>query len=254
MVGLGSTNFASAYVPYDCQNGETQYLAYSGNIEPCSKWTGGSQITEVNQAWNSGVTSSVVGSYTSTGSVIPASVGVPWNVGTAITTTTTMAPTPTVAPTTTTATPPASTGAAGASDGYIPNGCKNGETEYLAYSGNVNPCSMWTDGTGGDGGTNAVPAGNETQEPATQSGGVNSTLESIAQCESGGDYSAHNPSSTASGKYQFLDSTWDNYKGYASAAEAPPAIQDERAEIEFANNGTTPWNASKHCWGGKVSV
>lgn len=33
----------------------------------------------------------------------------------------------------------------------------------------------------------------------------------IANCESGFDRTAKNPSSTAAGIYQFLDSTWNNY-------------------------------------------
>ena len=74
-------------------------------------------------------------------------------------------------------------------------------------------------------------------------------LERIAQCESGGNYTAQNKRSTASGKYQYLDTTWNNYKGYAKARYAPPAIQDERARADFARLGTRPWEASRACWG-----
>src|SRR5690606_11154838 len=43
--------------------------------------------------------------------------------------------------------------------------------------------------------------------------------------ESGGSLTAQNPSSTASGKWQFLDSTWAGFGGYASAYLAPESVQ-----------------------------
>jgi hypothetical protein len=51
----------------------------------------------------------------------------------------------------------------------------------------------------------------------------------------GGDYTAVNPTSGASGAYQFLDSTWGGYAPqagvstilYPTAASAPPAVQDQ---------------------------
>lgn len=76
----------------------------------------------------------------------------------------------------------------------------------------------------------------------------------IRGCESGsgrsgaGIYTAQNRTSTASGAYQFLDSTWGAYKGYGKAREAPPEIQEERAYITFSARGTQPWNASYECW------
>lgn len=58
---------------------------------------------------------------------------------------------------------------------------------------------------------------------------VEAILATIRTIESGGDYHAQAAGSTASGAYQFLDSTWANYAGYLHAKDAPDSIQDERA-------------------------
>lgn len=82
-------------------------------------------------------------------------------------------------------------------------------------------------------------------------------LDEIARCESGGSYTAQNPSSTASGKYQFINSTWMAYRGSSTATrakDASPAEQEAAARRLYAAEGTTPWNASKSCWGGRVSA
>ena len=65
---------------------------------------------------------------------------------------------------------------------------------------------------------------------------------SVMMCESGGSLTAQNPRSTASGKWQILDSTWNGYGGYASAADAPEAVQDARArEIYRGGAGRRAW-------------
>lgn len=74
-------------------------------------------------------------------------------------------------------------------------------------------------------------------------------LERIKQCESGGNYQAQNRSSTASGAYQFLDSTWNGYGGYQKARLAPPAVQDQKARETYNRSGTRPWESSRSCWG-----
>lgn len=51
----------------------------------------------------------------------------------------------------------------------------------------------------------------------------------IRTLESGGDYTAEAAGSTASGAYQFLDSSWAGYGGYPRAADAPPEVQDAKA-------------------------
>ena len=49
------------------------------------------------------------------------------------------------------------------------------------------------------------------------SGDVAPILATIRTLESGGDYTARAAGSSASGAYQFIDSTWANYGGYAQA-------------------------------------
>ena len=51
----------------------------------------------------------------------------------------------------------------------------------------------------------------------------------IRRLESGDDYTARAPGSTASGAYQFLDSSWAGYGGYPRAWLAPPGVQDAKA-------------------------
>lgn len=78
----------------------------------------------------------------------------------------------------------------------------------------------------------------------------------IRGCESGtgpnspGSYTAKNPHSSASGAYQFLDGTWRSTTGLAPPARAySPAQQDAAALKLYRSSGTSPWNASRYCWG-----
>lgn len=76
----------------------------------------------------------------------------------------------------------------------------------------------------------------------------------IIACESGGNPTAHNPSSSASGLFQFLTSSWLGYGGgrfAPTAAQATPAQQLDIANHAFALSGLAPWAASRSCWAGK---
>jgi murein DD-endopeptidase MepM/ murein hydrolase activator NlpD len=54
-------------------------------------------------------------------------------------------------------------------------------------------------------------------------------LATIRAMETGGDYRTQVTSSTASGAYAFLDSSWGGYGGFRRARDAPPAVQDAKA-------------------------
>lgn len=86
----------------------------------------------------------------------------------------------------------------------------------------------------------------------TQWEGKYAILNTIRQCESRQDYTVVNKrGSSASGAYQFLDGTWNNYAGYRRAKDAPAQIQDEKARLTFDTSGTRPWLASQSCWNPK---
>jgi len=66
-------------------------------------------------------------------------------------------------------------------------------------------------------------------------------LTSIKQCESGGNYSAVNPTGKYRGAYQFSYRTWQSVGGSGDPAAASPAEQDKRAAILYARSGPAPW-------------
>jgi septal ring factor EnvC (AmiA/AmiB activator) len=63
----------------------------------------------------------------------------------------------------------------------------------------------------------------------------------IVMCESGGNYSALNPSSGAGGAYQILPSTWEGYGGKGEPQNAPKAEQDRIAGEIWADSGPSAW-------------
>jgi muramidase (phage lysozyme) len=63
----------------------------------------------------------------------------------------------------------------------------------------------------------------------------------IVMCESGGNYSALNPSSGAGGAYQIIPSTWAAYGGEGTPHTASKAEQDAIAAQIWADSGPSAW-------------
>lgn len=73
-------------------------------------------------------------------------------------------------------------------------------------------------------------------------GGMRSAIPCATMyCESGGSYTAANPTSSAYGKYQMLDST---YAAYCYACDWSPTDQDHAAYDLYQELGTGPWVCS----------
>jgi hypothetical protein len=71
----------------------------------------------------------------------------------------------------------------------------------------------------------------------------------IRWCESRDDYRAQNPTSSASGAWQFLDSTWHSVTGLGGSARDYSRAQQDAAFLDlYASAGTRPWDASRGCW------
>ena len=65
--------------------------------------------------------------------------------------------------------------------------------------------------------------------------------QAIVICESGGNYSALNPSSGAGGAYQILPSTWKAYGGRGLPHEASKTEQDRIAALIWQDSGPSAW-------------
>lgn len=64
----------------------------------------------------------------------------------------------------------------------------------------------------------------------------------VCQRESQYIIDIYNPSEDASGKYQFIRSTWAGYGGYRNAADAPESVQDDKARMLWADGrGCKHW-------------
>lgn len=64
---------------------------------------------------------------------------------------------------------------------------------------------------------------------APNTASIETILATIRRVESGDNYLATNRGSSASGAYQIIDSTWNDYAGYRRAVDAPPDTQDAKA-------------------------
>jgi peptidoglycan hydrolase CwlO-like protein len=87
----------------------------------------------------------------------------------------------------------------------------------------------------------AEPSGDPPPAPPTGSAPSSGVLESIAQCESGGNPRAVSAGGTYRGKYQFHPSTWRGVGGNGDPAAAPEAEQDRLAAKLYAQSGPAPW-------------
>lgn len=63
----------------------------------------------------------------------------------------------------------------------------------------------------------------------------------LRACEATGNYRAVSPSGTYRGAYQFDARTWAAVGGHGDPAAAPPAEQDMRARLLYADRGAQPW-------------
>ncbi len=74
----------------------------------------------------------------------------------------------------------------------------------------------------------------------TFSGSFAEALARLRACESGGNYANKN-NPKYRGAYQYDYSTWANYQGFYDPADAPPAVQDEKAWETYKRRGWQPW-------------
>ena len=75
--------------------------------------------------------------------------------------------------------------------------------------------------------------------PIPSSGGLN--WSALAQCESGGNPRAVDPSGTYYGLYQFDQGTWQSVGGSGSPIDASAAEQTQRAQILYNRSGAGQW-------------
>lgn len=96
--------------------------------------------------------------------------------------------------------------------------------------------------------------GGETQEAVSRGVLSEDTIRiarRIAECESN-NRNIKNPNSSASGYFQFIDSTWSWVTGLAPPAMAYDYETQYQAFLKLwdEGRGATHWEPSRHCWGG----
>jgi murein DD-endopeptidase MepM/ murein hydrolase activator NlpD len=101
----------------------------------------------------------------------------------------------------------------------------------------VNPAWLTTGGAASStpwipGSTALFPGRTPAGERRVLVDDVDVILATIRQVESAGRYGIGPNRAQASGAYQFIPSTWNNFAGYAEAYLAPPEVQDLRARID----------------------
>lgn len=79
-----------------------------------------------------------------------------------------------------------------------------------------------------------------------------STAKAIIMCESEWRRTAKNPGSSASGYFQFLDSTWEytmiRMDLPTDTSKVDPIISIQAGVWLLAHEGSRHWNESKDCW------
>lgn len=83
-----------------------------------------------------------------------------------------------------------------------------------------------------------------TKMTNTFSGSFAEALARLRACESGGNY-ANTRNPKYRGAYQYDYSTWANYGGFYDPADAPPAMQDQKAWETYQRRGWQPWPSCK---------
>jgi uncharacterized protein YabE (DUF348 family) len=78
----------------------------------------------------------------------------------------------------------------------------------------------------------------------TFSGGFGEALGRLRGCEAGGNY-ANKKNPAYRGAYQYDYSTWANYGGFYDPADAPAAVQDQKAWETYQRRGWQPWPSCK---------
>lgn len=89
-----------------------------------------------------------------------------------------------------------------------------------------------------------VARGAKPNQDAKFDGDFAGALARLRSCEGG--YTSINKAGGYYGAYQFDIGTWNNYGGYLNAAQAPPAVQDQKAWETYQRRGWQPWPTCKN--------